>query len=81
MSAVTLESERLVVVVISDAIFQAECLCQQTLRIKCAGALDGIELFTIEGSEKWRSTPNDLEESENAVFQGKTLSTAIAAIR
>ena len=28
------------------------------------GALDGKELFTIEGSEEWRSIPNDLEERE-----------------
>ena len=32
--------------------------------INCAGALDGKELFTIEGSENWRSTPDDLEERE-----------------
>ena len=44
------------VVVVLDAIFQAECLCQQTLRVNCAGALDGKELFTIKNSEKWRST-------------------------
>ena len=31
------------------------------LRSRCAGALDGKELFTIEGSENWRSTPDDLE--------------------
>ena len=39
-----------VVVVVLDAIFRAECLRQQTLRINCAGALDGKELFAIEGS-------------------------------
>ena len=38
------------------------------LRSHCAGALDGKELFTIEGSENWRSTPDDLEESEKAAF-------------
>ena len=53
-----------VVVAVFDANFQAESLCQQTLRINCAGALDGKELFTIEGSEKWRSTADDLEERE-----------------
>ena len=37
---------------------------QQTLRIYCAGALDDEELFIIEGSENWRSTPDDLEECE-----------------
>ena len=30
----------------------------------CKGALDGKELFTIEGSKNWRSTPDDLEERE-----------------
>ena len=28
------------------------------------GALDGKDLFAIEGSEKWRLTPDDLEERE-----------------
>ena len=32
----------------------------------CKGALDGEELFTIEGSENWRSTPDNLEEREKA---------------
>ena len=30
----------------------------------CKGALDGEELFAIEGSKNWRSTPDDLEERE-----------------
>ena len=30
----------------------------------CKGALDGKELFALEGSENWRSTPDDLEERE-----------------
>ena len=59
------------VVVVFDEIFQAECPCQQTVRINCAGALDGKELFTIEGSEKWRSIPDDLEERENAASHGE----------
>ena len=32
--------------------------------MNCAGALDDEELFIIEGSENWRSTPDDLEERE-----------------
>ena len=36
----------------------------ETLRINCARALDGKELFAIEGSGKWRSTPDDLEDRE-----------------
>ena len=28
------------------------------------GALDDEELFVIEGTKKWRSTPDDLEERE-----------------
>ena len=28
------------------------------------GALDGKELFAIDGSENWCSTPDDLEERE-----------------
>ena len=31
----------------------------------CKGALKGEELFTIDGSENWRSTPDDLEERES----------------
>ena len=56
-----------VVVAVFDVIIQAECLRQQTLRINCAGAFDGKELFIVEGSEKWRSTPDDLEEREKCV--------------
>ena len=41
-----------------------ECLCQQALRMYCAGALDGKEPFAIEGSENWRSTPDNLKERE-----------------
>ena len=37
------------------------------LQSHCAGALDGKELFAIEGSENWRSTPDDLEERENGL--------------
>ena len=33
-------------------------------RSNCAGALDNEELFVIEGSENWRSSPDDLEERE-----------------
>ena len=36
----------------------------KALRLIGKGALDGEELFTIEGSENWRSTPDDLEERE-----------------
>ena len=44
----------------------------------CAGALDGKELFTIEGSEKWRSTPDNLEEREK--WPTKAENPFIAAI-
>ena len=38
--------------------------CQEGEKKRCAGALDGEEVFTIEGSENWRSTPDILEERE-----------------
>ena len=60
-----------VVVVGFDANLQAECLCRQTLRTNCAGALDGKELFTIEGSENWRSTPDNVEERKNGLKRPK----------
>ena len=41
------------------------------------GALDGKELFTIEGSENWRSTPDYLEEREK--WPKKDQKTTIAA--
>ena len=42
----------------------------------CKGSLDGKELFAIEGSENWRSTPDNLEERENAAFHGEKPSPA-----
>ena len=44
----------------------------------CKGALDNKELFTIEGSKNWRSTPDDLEEREKWPKKGQK--TLIAAI-
>ena len=44
----------------------------------CKGAFDGTELFAIEGSKKWRSTPDDLEEREK--WPKKAKKTFIAAI-
>ena len=49
--------------------------------MNCAGALGDKELFTIEGSENWRSNPDNLEEREKC---GKTIKkhpTDIAATR
>ncbi len=40
------------------------CVYPHEAEIHCAGALDGKELFTIEGSKNWRSTLEDLEERE-----------------
>ena len=40
------------------------------------GALDGEELFTIEGSENWRSTPDNLEEREKCWETSKKPFTA-----
>ena len=54
----------LLVVVCCGADLHADCLCQQIRGMNCAGALDDEELFIIEGSENWRSTPDDLEERE-----------------
>ena len=44
----------------------------------CKGALDDEELFTIEGSENWRSTPDNLEEREK--WPERTKNPFIAAI-
>ena len=44
----------------------------------CAGALDGKELFAIEGSEKWRSTPGEPGGARKKAE--KPLQTALAAI-
>ena len=45
------------------------------------GALDGKELFAIEGSENWRSTSDDLEEREKWPEKGRqTKSNRLAAI-
>ena len=37
----------------------------------CKGALDGEELFTIEDSENWRSTPDNLEERDTCGKKGR----------
>ena len=42
--------------------------------------LDGKELFAIEGSEKWRSTPGEPEEREKRPKGRKTPSNRLAAI-
>ena len=41
-----------------------EVYVDKSLRTNCAGALDDEELFIIEGSENWRSTPGQTEERE-----------------
>ena len=54
-------------------------MCMSTSAVQIGrGALDDKELFVIEGSENWRSTPDNLEEREKC---GKTArSPFIAAI-
>ena len=37
----------------------------------CKGALNGEELFTIEGSQNWRLTPDNLEEREKWLKKGR----------
>ena len=46
-----------VVVVVSDATMREQCLCQQQPMNCSKGALDDEELFIIEGSKNWPSTP------------------------
>ena len=41
-------------------------VCPFIAETYCAGALDGKELFTIEGSENWRSTPDNWRSAKNA---------------
>ena len=45
------------------------------------GALDGKELFTIEGSKNWRSTPGQPEEREKwrKMLQKKPFTAAMTA--
>ena len=45
-----------VVVVVVCCCWKSRCVWPQIAEVHCAGALDGEELFTIEGSENWRST-------------------------
>ena len=53
-----------VVVVVLKRLKRGKCLCQQSPVLIGRGALDGEELFTIEGSKNWRSTPGQPEERE-----------------
>ena len=46
----------------------------------CKGALDGKDLFAIEGSENWRSTPDNLEEREKWPKKGRKTINRQAAI-
>ena len=39
----------------------------KSLRLNCAGALDGKELFTIEGIENWCSTPDNWRSAKNGL--------------
>ena len=67
-----------VVVVLDTSSRSLDVYVIKRLRIHCAGALDGKELLTIEDSETWRSTPDDLEEREKWSKKDKKL--LIAAI-
>ena len=74
----TCEPERLVVVV-GCCCFRRDLVGAMSMSTEsddlCKGALDGEELFAIEGSKNWRSTPNNLKERENGLKRPKTTSS------
>ena len=52
-----------VVVVVSDSTVREQCLFSTPSYELCKGALGGKELFAIEGSKNWRSTPGQPGEA------------------
>ena len=70
-----------IVIVVSDACWsESRCVCPQVAELIGKGALDGKELFTIDGSEKWQSTPKGSAKNDVNTAEIPTAATAIGRL-